>query len=201
MRVHRWIADLDLPPLLRLLETVEEVDLDTTERRWIKWYSEAGAELLNSTEGGTVLRGPLTPEHRARLSAAHKGKTLPPEHRAKISATLRGREFSPEWRAKISIAQKGSTKSTETKAKMSAAQKKPKSPETRARMSTAQAARKGWKHTPETRNKMSAMRKGRPWSDARRAAQSTRYTETSASALTMTRSCSTSSQQSLVSDE
>ena len=52
---------------------------------------------------------PLSPEHRAKLSAAKSGgnlhfsgKPLTPGHRAKISAANKGKQHSPEARAKIS---------------------------------------------------------------------------------------------------
>lgn len=44
--------------------------------------------------------GPRTPERRANISAALKGKPCPPDRRLKISATLTGRKQSPETIAK-----------------------------------------------------------------------------------------------------
>ena len=64
-------------------------------------------------------RGPHTPEHRARLSAANKAKKLSPEARAKISAANKGKKRSPEARAKISAANKGKQFSPETRALIS----------------------------------------------------------------------------------
>lgn len=52
----------------------------------------------------------LTPEHRAKLSAAKRGKkraALTPEHRAKISASMRGKKQSPEHIAALSLVRKG----------------------------------------------------------------------------------------------
>jgi hypothetical protein len=54
-------------------------------------------------------RGLFTPEHRAKLSAAHLGKKLSPETRAKIGAGNKGknsgryvgRKMSPEWRENL----------------------------------------------------------------------------------------------------
>ena len=52
-------------------------------------------------------RGPLSPETRAKISAALSGRTFSAEHRAKIGAAFKGRTLSPEHRAKISAAKKG----------------------------------------------------------------------------------------------
>jgi hypothetical protein len=56
---------------------------------------------------GPKHRRPHSPETRAKISAAHKGKALSPEHRARISAARKGRPCSPETRAKIAAALKG----------------------------------------------------------------------------------------------
>jgi hypothetical protein len=127
-------------------------------------------------------RRQLSPEHRARISAALKGRRqspehaanaaaaktgrargpLSPEHRANVSAALRGRKHTPETRAKIAAAQTGRKLSAETRAKISAAKKgrpgRPQSPEARAKIS---AAKKGSTASPEARAKMSAAHKGR----------------------------------------
>lgn len=46
--------------------------------------------------------GPLSPEHRAKLSEAAKGRSLSAEHRAKISEVQKGKIVSAEHRAAIS---------------------------------------------------------------------------------------------------
>ena len=50
---------------------------------------------------------PLTPEHRARIAASHRGRPLSATHRAAISSSLRGWTFSPEHRAALSAAKRG----------------------------------------------------------------------------------------------
>ena len=62
----------------------------------------------------------LTAEHRAKISAAHKGKTLSAEHRAKLSTSIKA-AMTPELRDRISTSSKGKVISTETRAKMSVA--------------------------------------------------------------------------------
>jgi len=94
------------------------------------------------------------------MSAAQKGKTFSVEHRAKISAAckgkpsaLKGRTLSVEHRAKMSAAHKGKPgriPSAEARAKMSAAHKgKP-------------SLNKGRKHSAESRLHMSKAHKGLP---------------------------------------
>ena len=81
---------------------------------------------------------PLTAAHRAKLSAAHRGKKLSMEHRAKISAGNTGKIRSPETRELMAAAHRGRKLSPEHCAKLSAARKKRRSsPETRARVSAA----------------------------------------------------------------
>jgi hypothetical protein len=122
--------------------------------------------LRNRTNGGEGSSGAIhTPETRAKISAAMKGKnspnygkTLSPETKAKLSAAQKGKTLSTETKAKISAAQKGKTLSLETKAKISAAQKgKTLSPETKAKMS---AAKKDTSRSLETRIKISESLKG-----------------------------------------
>lgn len=69
------------------------------------------------------MRNPHTPETRAKISAAHTGKSLSEEHKQRIGAAQKGRHRSAETRAKISAALQGKTFSAESKQKMSAARK------------------------------------------------------------------------------
>jgi hypothetical protein len=104
-------------------------------------------------------RRQLSPEHRAKLSAAKKGRPLSPEHRAKLSAARKGRKFGPhsaerraniaaalsrpEVRAKLSAAHKGKKRGPEATANIAAANRRP---EKRAKQSADQ---KGKKRGPE----------------------------------------------------
>lgn len=146
--------------------------------------------LVNIIPGGKappVQDGPRSPEHRAKIaaahrgmkataearanmSAAHRGKSLPLEQRAKIAAAGRGR--SEEMRAKVAAALRAYLQSLsleERRTRMLAAQlvrnnglpRKPHSAETRAKMSAAQRGRPGHKPSEETRAKMSAAHRGK----------------------------------------
>lgn len=153
----------------------------------IKKYREiSGDKLCNQTDGGDGVKGlkhsdesiakmrvaqkNKSPETRAKISAANKGKTLSPEHRAKISVAIKRRVISEETRAKIGEAVRN--RSPEVRAKMTAAIRNP-SPETRAKLSAVAknmseehrakigAAHKGRTFSEESRSKMRDAAKGR----------------------------------------
>jgi very-short-patch-repair endonuclease len=85
-----------------------------------------------------------SPEHGAKIGEANRRRVITPETRAKMSAAKKGKPSSS----------KGKPKSPETRAKISASLTgRRQSDETRAKKS---AAHLGMKHTPETRAKISA---------------------------------------------
>lgn len=107
---------------------------------------------LNLTKGGGGARGyKPSEETKAKQSAAKKGKPLPhlntPEVRARISAAHKGKELSQETRARLSEAHKGKKLSPEHIAKRVAT--------TKARGTT----RKGKKHSEESKAKMGAAKR------------------------------------------
>jgi len=88
-------------------------------------------------------------------SHIHKTATFGAEHRAKISAALKGRKQTPELIAKRTAGMRGIKRSAESRAKQSATTKGNKAP-TRGML--------GMKHTDESRQKMSDKLKGMtPW--------------------------------------
>lgn len=134
--------------------------------------------LRNRTDGGEGATGRVykhTPETRAKIGAAHKGRKRPDETRRKMSIAMQGNTsslgckrsqetrakmsasaktkplVSEETRLKISAAHKGRTLSAEHIQKMRDAAKNI-SQETRAKIS---AANTGRKHSHETRTRMS----------------------------------------------
>lgn len=68
------------------------------------------------------IKGPMSPEHRAKISAALKGRKCSPEAIAKGAAARRGKklDLSPEQRQAMRERQLGRKMSAETKAKISA---------------------------------------------------------------------------------
>jgi hypothetical protein len=99
---------------------------------------------------------PMSPESIAKAVAARTGMRLGPlsaEHRAKIGAANRRRVVSPETRAKLAARNATRVVTDESRAKASIAQKgKPKSPEHRANLS---AATKGRVFSNEHKQKIS----------------------------------------------
>lgn len=162
------------------IEAIEQGtgDWEAAERRWIAWHKEHGHNLCNSTDGGEGASPGRTPspETRAKISAAHKGKKLSTEHRAKLSAARKGRGpvLTAESYAKMSRTKTGrpghkpspecvvkrvaKVKATWGRKKAEGWKPAPCSPEGRARTT---AALVGHKVSPETRAKISAANKGR----------------------------------------
>jgi len=115
----------------------------------------------NLTAGGEGFLGQtFTPEQRARMSEARKGKGVGPrphargwshsaEAKRKIAEAGKGRIFSEDARAKIGATHLGNTYNIGSK----------RSEESRARMSVAQ---KGRTFSEETKLKMSVAAKSRP---------------------------------------
>ncbi len=142
---------------------------------------------------GSVLGLKHTPKARAKMSKAKKGKKRQPhskETKRKMSDARRMREpASPESRKRMSISAKARMSKPEEKAKLMAGRDKwiqspefknrktdwfrgrKHSPETKAKLS---ACRTGIPLYPEHKAKIRASKVGKPWSDARRAAQELR---------------------------
>lgn len=119
---------------------------------------ESRARQSASTKG--KLRGPLSDEHKAKMSAVAKQRKYSPETRAKMRAARLGMVYPPDVCAKISASLKGKIVSVETRKKLSAAAKlRMSDPAVRARLSALGRLRKC---SPETRAKISAATKGVP---------------------------------------
>lgn len=74
-----------------------------------------------SPEQREKLKGPLSVEHKRKISEALKGCVRSPDTRAKIREALKGRSPSIETRAKMSAAQTGKRVSEETRQRLSEA--------------------------------------------------------------------------------
>lgn len=115
--------------LIVILESnLTEVGALAIERRLIAWYGrvDLGTGILrNRTDGGDGVCGNAgktrkphkrkspSPETRAKLSAANKGKIKSEEHKLKIGAAQKGRKGKPhteETKRKISLANLGKKK-------------------------------------------------------------------------------------------
>lgn len=160
-RVTSWIKSLKkqhLDPQMFVIETVPDEEWAEVERFWIGYFRMIGAKLLNLTDGGEQsTRGfKLSAEHRAKLSAAKKGRKFP-----NMSAGQKKRfETDEPWN-------KGKPMSDETKAKVSASKKGqpawnkgiPLSPETKEKI--GKAVSKQHHSSPEVRAKISESQKRR----------------------------------------
>lgn len=160
-----------------------EADAFDHEKSLIAQYRSRGLPLCNLSDGGDGFAEghPVSEETRAKIAAGHIGKKNGADARAKISAANRGLVRSAEVRARISAGLIGRPVSAETRAKMSAAQKgRTITTEHRERISKSLTGRRLTElerermrpltHGPEWRAKHSTAMKGRPWSEARRAA-------------------------------
>lgn len=109
-------------------------DPDEAERRWIAQLRAGGWVLRNRELGGRRgARGIThTVEARARISEAHRGKSLSVEHRAKLSAAHKGVPLSPEHRAAIGRGGSGLKRSDESRTRLSAAKTGELNPMSRA---------------------------------------------------------------------
>lgn len=137
----------------RIIENIENKDdLLVREQFWLDNAQPAyNFQKIAGRGNAGMKRGPLSEEHKAKLSAARKGKPLPPEQRARLIELNKNK--TPEWCRKISESKKGKTLSDQAKANMSKAQQ-------------------GRKHSPETIEKIRAAHKGKPKSEAHRKAMS-----------------------------
>lgn len=112
--VAKWVATLlqeGVTPHMWVLSRWQAPDRDVydLEIEMIERFTSYGHRLLNLTPGGRGGGiGPKSPRHRARISAALKGRQAPPrtaEWRAAHAAKLTGRKHSDDTRAKMRATQ------------------------------------------------------------------------------------------------
>lgn len=188
-RYHRsnWINSMlrdGHTPSIRLIETVEG-DGAAEEIYWIARLREMNWPLINNTNGGEGVVGFVpffSPEHRAKISAAKKGKKFTAQHCANLSAARKGIKPSTPVPLNVRIATsnrfKGIPLSEEHKAKLrgprrtpnlTPEQKRQKSEQSRERMANpdmrakvaaaARAVNRGAKRSEECRKRMRDGRK------------------------------------------
>lgn len=112
---NNWLRELlanGESPAISVLEETHADKAAEAEQRWIRVKREAGCRLTNGTVGGEGCQEP-SPETRAKIGAAHRGKCLSPETRAKIGAAHRGQRASAATRAKMSALRVGRSRSPE----------------------------------------------------------------------------------------
>jgi len=120
---HRanWIRKCLSEGYMPTIQLLEEVDGDGCQEEifWIKFFRDAGLNLVNETDGGegTLGRIPFfSEEHRRKLSESRKGKGHPQskETRRKISEGGRNRVVNETTRKRISESLKGHPVGEET---------------------------------------------------------------------------------------
>ncbi len=149
-----WIRELareDYNPTVRILEHCAEgtsrEELGACERYYIQQFRELEHPLINHTDGGDG-GWRHDAESVSKIKAARARQKMPAyteDRRVKVSVALKGHPVSAETRAKLSA----------TSAKLRALKPPKVKPPRMARKGLP-----GYKHTPETRAKISAGRKG-----------------------------------------
>lgn len=125
--VVRWIKKLRDHGLDYKIEVVEKCttreQLMETECFYISYFRWLGFRLLNICDGGEGFTGHHTEEARAKIAAASR-RPCSPETRAKISAARKGKALSEKHRAALRVPKSVThPKSLETRQKISAAHK------------------------------------------------------------------------------
>lgn len=163
----RWVRSLlarGVTPSLSILEIVPAGgDFAGAERYWIAKLREEGTILVNLTDGGEGTRGSvLSPEHKARIGAAQRGRKHSMESIEKVRDFHKGRKRSPETCAKMSVAMTGKKRgphSLEHRMKLSASKLGKKRP--LEVMEKLREANIGRSLSPEHKEKLSLVGKGR----------------------------------------
>lgn len=145
--------------VFEVLECVTDVALLLAAEQ--RYFAELQPAFNILRQAGRPVGITISAEHRAKISAFHKGRKRSPETRARISAAQKGRLLAPEHRAKISASQKGRPKPEGMGAKVGAFHKgRKRSPETVERMRAARQA-STWQWSDADRQRMSEQRKGK----------------------------------------
>lgn len=144
-------------PVMTVIESGTGSGYVAAERRWIAYYrSLCGGKLTNLTDGGDGTLGyQMTPDQRAKISAARRGTKATPAARAAMSAAHLGYKHTPDQTAKIAAANRGRHQPEEERAK----RRKPRAPEAVAKSA---AAKRGVRRSDESRAKMREAHLGKP---------------------------------------
>lgn len=164
-RNHRtnWLNKLaadGVYPVIKIIDRVPVGEWQLMERYWIAMYRDAGYSLVNSTIGGEGVSGrEISAEERARFSERIRGN--------RYGAANRGKTFTEERKRNISVGLQGNKCGIGNKSRTG--QKAWNSGKTGV-YSDATLAKMSRPKTDAARAKMSAAKKGKPWTAARRAA-------------------------------
>jgi len=167
---RNWVKSLrslGLKPVVEILEIVESNEREDAEKAWIIGFRQAGADLVNLTDGGEGTWGwHPSPEARIKMSIATTRRMASLEARARVASWMTGRHVSLETRAKMSLSKIGQRLSPEHRSRIGVAGiGRTHSLKAKAKIS---ASRMGIKFTEETRAKMRVAATGRIISPATR---------------------------------
>lgn len=155
---RRWIDSLKDPETRQKMSAIHKLKTIPAEQREKMRAGLLAYNAKRKAEYDPAFPGPkriVSPERRAKLSAANKGKVLSISHKQKMSDAKRGKKQSDEHKAKVAAFHTGRKRSLETIAKMRAAQLgKRTGPQTEAHKLKAAAARTGKKRSEATIAKM-----------------------------------------------
>lgn len=149
---HLWLRGLLAQGLFPILEIIDEVAIEESpmwEAAYIDFFKGSGCELLNKNRG---IHSPMfhSEETKKKISAAHIGNTY---------NLGKKRTMSPEWKANNAEAAKArrGTKWTDEQRE-------------RLRISRSKSRNHNFGKTfsPEIRSRMSAGKKGKPWTSVQR---------------------------------
>jgi len=151
--------------VFEILVLVPRKDVQKTEQLWldrVKPYLRDGGYNICS-EGRIRLGVSPSPETRAKMSAAQKGRRNTPEQIERMRQSMIGKRHTEETKRKIGAAARLRKHTPEAKAKIGAAKRGIKvSPETRAKISAANKGKQTWlgrKHSEASKQKMSQIQK------------------------------------------
>ena len=166
LRCHKtnWVQELlgqSLKPVMEILEEFDgtKEDWQEIEKFWIETLRFYGCRLTNQTPGGDGCvnnPGPSTPEHKAKIGNALRGKKKSPEHIAKMRAAMLGHKRSAESIAKQAASLKSNGLSDAARKGLAIGHARIRTPEENAKSA---ASRVGLKRTPEQRERMRAAAK------------------------------------------
>ena len=179
--VYCWIRTLfraRLLPRLRVLKIVPQALGAEAEIDAIRLFRLAGSRLTNLTDGGDGISGlKMSPEARAKMAEAKRGKRQSPEHIAAKSVATKKTWQDPEMRRRRIRGMCGRVVTKATRAKISAAHTGMRCPDERRRrislalmgrrqgpesqIKRSRSLKKAWANDPTRRLKMSARMKAR----------------------------------------